>query len=92
MKRILVTGGAGYIGSNTALTLLDAGYDVVVADNLSRGHREAVDAARLRVVDLLDTAGLVGGDEGEAVRCGDSFRGVYRGGRIDEDSGGLFPE
>jgi UDP-glucose-4-epimerase GalE len=59
VKRILVTGGAGYIGSNTALTLLDAGYDVVVADNLSRGHREAVDAARLRVVDLLDTAGLV---------------------------------
>ena len=41
--RILVTGGAGYIGSNTALQLLDAGYDVVVVDNLSRGHREAVD-------------------------------------------------
>ena len=42
-RRILVTGGAGYIGSNTTLQLLDAGYDVVVADNLSRGHREAVD-------------------------------------------------
>jgi len=58
-KRILVTGGAGYIGSNTTLQLLDAGYDVVVADNLSRGHRKAVDPARLRVVDLLDTEGLV---------------------------------
>ena len=58
-KRILVTGGAGYIGSNTTLQLLDAGYDVVVVDNLSRGHREAVDPARLRVVDLLDTEGLV---------------------------------
>src|SRR5579863_8087936 len=58
-KRILVTGGAGYIGSNTTLQLLDAGYDVVVADNLSRGHREAVDPTRLRVVDLLDTEGLV---------------------------------
>jgi UDP-glucose 4-epimerase len=58
-KRILVTGGAGYIGSNTVLQLLDAGYDVVVVDNLSRGHREAVDPARLRVVDLLDTEGLV---------------------------------
>ncbi len=58
-KRILVTGGAGYIGSNTTLQLLDAGYDVVVVDNLSRGHREVVDPARLRVVDLLDTDGLI---------------------------------
>jgi len=58
-KRILVTGGAGYIGSHTALQLLDAGYDVVVVDNLSRGHREAVDPALLRVVDLQDTEGLV---------------------------------
>ncbi len=58
-KRILVTGGAGYIGSHTALQLLDAGYDVVVVDNLSRGHREAVDPARLRVLDLQDTEGLV---------------------------------
>jgi len=55
-----VTGGAGYIGSNTSLLLLDAGYDVVVVDNLSRGHREAVDPARLHVVDLLDTEGLIG--------------------------------
>ena len=54
-----MTGGAGYIGSNTTLQLLDAGYDVVVVDNLSRGHREAVDPARLRVVDVLDTQGLV---------------------------------
>jgi len=58
-RRILVTGGAGYIGSHTTLLLLDAGYDVVVADNLSRGHRSAVDPARLRVVDLLDSDGLL---------------------------------
>jgi UDP-glucose-4-epimerase GalE len=57
--RILVTGGAGYIGSNTTLQLLDAGYDVIVADNLSRGHKETVDPARLRLVDLLDTDGLI---------------------------------
>lgn len=57
--RILVTGGAGYIGSNTTLQLLDAGYEVVVIDNLSRGNRKAVDPARLREVDLLDTDGLV---------------------------------
>jgi UDP-glucose 4-epimerase len=58
-KRILVTGGAGYIGSNTTLQLLDAGYDVVVVDNLSRGNRDVVDPARLRAVDVLDTEGLV---------------------------------
>jgi UDP-glucose 4-epimerase len=58
-RRILVTGGAGYIGSNTMLCLLDAGYDVVVVDNLSRGHRDAVDPKRLREVDILDTAALV---------------------------------
>ncbi len=58
-RRILVTGGAGYIGSNTTLCLLDAGYDVVVVDNLSRGHREVVDPARLREIDILDTEALV---------------------------------
>ena len=57
--RVVVTGGAGYIGSNTTLQLLDAGYDVVVADNLSRGHRKAVEPHRLREVDLLDTEGLI---------------------------------
>jgi UDP-glucose 4-epimerase len=39
---ILVTGGAGYIGSHVALELLLSGYDVVILDNLSTGHREAV--------------------------------------------------
>ena len=59
-RRILVTGGAGYIGSHTVLRLLESGYEVLVADNLSRGHRERVDPARLRVVDVLDTEGLIG--------------------------------
>ena len=58
-KRILVTGGAGYIGSNTTLQLLDAGYDVVVVDNLSRGNRKAVDPARLHQIDIHDTDALV---------------------------------
>ncbi len=39
---VLVTGGAGYIGSHTVLHLLAAGYDVVVLDNLYSGHRWAV--------------------------------------------------
>jgi UDP-glucose 4-epimerase len=53
--KLLVTGGAGYIGSIVAQQLLDAGHDVVVLDNLSRGHPEAVpQGARLAEVDLLD--------------------------------------
>ena len=42
MKRILVLGGAGYIGSHTVYELIKAGESVVIADNLSTGHLEAV--------------------------------------------------
>ena len=40
---ILVTGGAGYIGSHTCLELLESGYDVVVIDNLCNSSRESLD-------------------------------------------------
>jgi UDP-glucose 4-epimerase len=53
--KLLVTGGAGYIGSIVAKQLLDGGHEVAVLDSLERGHREAVpDAAELIVADLLD--------------------------------------
>lgn len=42
MAFILVTGGAGYIGSHTCVALLEAGHDVVVVDNLSNGSKEAI--------------------------------------------------
>ncbi len=59
--RVLVTGGAGYIGSVVADELLQAGHQVVVFDNLSRGHRQAVpENAELVVGDLADRAGLDG--------------------------------
>lgn len=44
--RVLVTGGAGYIGSHAVKRLLAEGHDVVVIDNLSRGHAEAIDQLR----------------------------------------------
>ena len=40
--RVLLTGGAGYIGSHTALVLLEAGHEVVVVDNLSNSSAEAL--------------------------------------------------
>lgn len=43
MKNILVTGGAGYIGSHAVVELLDAGYNVIVLDNLENGYTELVD-------------------------------------------------
>ena len=59
---ILVTGGAGYIGSHTCVELLNAGYDVVVADNLYNSSKKAVDRVeqitgkklKFYEVDLLD--------------------------------------
>ncbi len=53
--KLMVTGGAGYIGSIVATQLLDAGHEVVVLDNLERGHREAIPtAARFVPVDLRE--------------------------------------
>ncbi|MGL5797612.1 MAG: UDP-glucose 4-epimerase GalE [Cetobacterium sp.] len=43
MKNILVTGGAGYIGSHAVVELLDSGYEVIVLDNLENGYIELVD-------------------------------------------------
>lgn len=65
-KRVLVSGGAGYIGSHTAVELLNAGYDVVVIDNLSNSERESVAGVEsitgkkvaFEIVDTCDIAEL----------------------------------
>ena len=51
---VLVTGGAGYIGSHAAKALREAGHKVVIYDNLSAGHREAALGAPLIVGDIRD--------------------------------------
>jgi UDP-glucose 4-epimerase len=64
--KILVTGGAGYIGSHTCLELLEKGYDVTVVDNLSNSSRESLNRIEaltgksidFRCVDLLDRSAL----------------------------------
>src|SRR5680860_991173 len=42
MTKLLVTGGAGYIGSHTIIELIDSGYEVVVVDNLSNSSKESI--------------------------------------------------
>lgn len=56
--RILVTGGAGYIGSHAVRLFLERGHDVWVYDSLVYGHRGAVPAERLIVADLADVGAV----------------------------------
>lgn len=57
--KVLVVGGAGYIGSIVAAHLVEAGHDVTVVDNLSKGHADAVpEEARLVEADVLDAAAM----------------------------------
>jgi UDP-glucose 4-epimerase len=59
MKRILVTGGAGFIGSHVAEVLIEAGHTVAVLDNLSSGRRENLpEESRFFEVDITDKEGL----------------------------------
>ena len=70
MAKILVTGGAGYIGSHTVHLLRKHGHDVVVVDDLSRGHEHNVDRRRFHRINLLETdrlAGILSEERVEAV-------------------------
>ncbi|MCL0101278.1 UDP-glucose 4-epimerase GalE [Peptococcaceae bacterium] len=58
MPKILVTGGAGYIGSHVIKALGEKGYEVITYDNLSTGHRWAVLFGELEVGDILDSKKL----------------------------------
>jgi len=72
-KNVLVTGGAGYIASHVAFSLLERGYRPVLLDNLSRGHRDVVDRALglpVIVADTRDRAAL------DAVFAAESFVAV----------------
>jgi UDP-glucose 4-epimerase len=84
--RVLVTGGAGYVGSVTVRLLLDAGHEVVVLDTLERGHAAAVDPrATLLVGDIGDPAAVT-----EALPGCDTV--LHAAGYIEVGEGELDPE
>lgn len=75
--KLLVTGGAGYIGSIMTRMLLDGGYGVVVVDNLSRGHRNAVDSrAKFYKLSLGNTEKLKKLIKTESIEAVMHFAGV----------------
>ncbi len=65
--RILVVGGAGYVGSHTTRMLLESGHEIWVYDNLSLGHRRAVPPDRLIIGELNDRERLVDVLRGHAI-------------------------
>jgi UDP-glucose 4-epimerase len=70
MSTVVVTGGAGFIGSHVAELLRDRGYDVAVVDDLSTGRRENVpEGCRLLEVDITDAAGVRRAIDGAAFVC-----------------------
>ncbi len=84
MSSILVTGGAGYIGSHTCVELLNAGYQVVVVDNLCNSSRESLKRVEeitgkpvtFHETDLLDEAGLEAVFEKEKIEAVIHFAGL----------------
>lgn len=81
---ILVTGGAGYIGSHTVIELVNAGYDVVVVDNLCNSSKESMNrveeitgkAVKFYEVDILDKEGLTKVFENESIDSVIHFAGL----------------
>ena len=57
-KRILVTGGAGYIGAHAVLELIEEGFEPVILDNFSTGHRYATQGCEVIEGDLRDKASV----------------------------------
>ena len=81
---ILVTGGAGFIGSHTCVELLEAGYEVVIADNLYNASKKAVDRieeitgkkVKFYETDIRDRAGMDAIFEAESIEAVIHFAGL----------------
>lgn len=75
---VLVTGGAGYIGSHCVIALLDAGHDVVIFDNFSTGHKETAE----RLSKIQSKGKLLGTVEGDLLNMSD-LDGLFNSYKID---------
>jgi nucleoside-diphosphate-sugar epimerase len=90
---VLVTGGAGYIGSHAVLELIEAGEAVVVLDNLSTGFEAAVSpAAKLIVGDIGDPTLVESAITGHKIDAIYSFRWIGGGPRIGRQSAALLSQ
>ena len=85
MKSILVTGGAGYIGSHACKALAAAGFEPVVFDDLSNGHRDAVRYGPLVMGDVRDSAALSASMKRHGVQGVIHFAGLIEVGRSVQD-------
>ncbi len=91
--RVLVTGGAGYIGSAVAEELLNGGHEVVVYDNLAKGHRDAVPPGATFVHgDLGDGATAARDAAQQPRRSGRPHGGRFAGRRVDREPGQVLRE
>ncbi|MFT4691553.1 MAG: UDP-glucose 4-epimerase [Limisphaerales bacterium] len=89
--RVLVTGGAGYIGSVCVQQLLDGGHDVAVFDSLVEGHRRAVDARVTLIVNCLkDEAAISTAVKSFSPEVVIHFAGLALGGQSFEKPGEYF--
>ena len=88
---VMVAGGAGYIGSHAVKQLIESGQDVVVVDNLSHGHRQAVHpGAVFHRVALADTAALTGLLREHRIGCVMHFAALIAAGESVADPLGYY--
>jgi len=91
MTTVLVTGGAGYIGSHTVKLLIEKGYKVIVIDSLINGHRESVDKkAKFYQVDLSNKDDINKPFNDNRIDCVIHFAGFIEAGESMKDPKKFF--
>jgi UDP-glucose 4-epimerase len=89
-RKVLIVGGAGYIGSHMVRLLLDEGHEVVVLDNLSQGHRAAIGEAELVEGDLMNADDLAAVFEGRRIDAVIHFAALIAVGESVIDPGSYY--